>query len=52
MPDRLGMASTPGTPAGSSAASSTLPCEHTTAGNRVPTSTRSVMIFGTATLAT
>ena len=36
----------------SSAASSTLPCDVGTAGKRVPMSTRSAMILGTATRAT
>src|SRR5689334_15044670 len=51
-PDRLGWASTAATWSGGSAASSTLPCEVCTAGNRVPMSTRSAISLGTETRAT
>ena len=49
MPERLGTASTAVSSAGVRAASSTLPIEVATAGNRVPMVTASVTILGTAT---
>ena len=51
-PDRDGSATTPATSDSGRAASSTFPCDVRSAGNRVPMSTRSAMIFGTATRAT
>src|ERR1700744_6796355 len=48
-PERLGSASVAASVAASSAASSTLPWEVCQAGNRVPITTRSVMILGTET---
>lgn len=51
-PERLGSARTASSSSGPRAASSTLPWEVCGAGNRVPMSTRSAMIFGTDTRAT
>ena len=51
-PDRLGSARVGATRSGGSAASNTLPWDVCAAGNRVPMSTRSAMIFGTDTRAT